>query len=712
MSKRVSRAYLVGLFFSSFMVSGLATASEEPKKDDAAMLFFQKENTDYAPPSALLSNVKNRETQSLNGDWNIVIDEAGKVLKFAFGQGYFTDLVKPRTGMELAEVSFDARQKLKVPGDWNSQDPILDRYRGKIVYHKPLTIKKVEGERYYLYFDGANYTTDVFINGKSVGRHEGGYVAFNFDVTDYVNDGDNELLVRVDAFLDETTVPTMGSSDFWKYGGLIRDVSLVTVSDQHIGQYHVYLADRAKGLIKGWVQLEDASEESSLKGQKINVRIPEIDVDVVAVTNRSGRAEFSFKADLNLWSPEDPKLYDVRLAHNGDELKDKIGFRTIETEGKQIILNGSPVKMYGISMHEETILRKGMANNRADAQAQLALIKELGANFVRLAHYPHNEHTVSLADEMGLLVWSEIPIVSSIDWTNEHTQKVAQNQIVDNISRDLNRASVVMWSIANETFPRTDERLLFLKNLADTVDRLDESDRLVAAALIGNMQEEFGDVIERLVVNLLHDSGVSAQEKANLMAFVAQQSKAKKASSKNSEKAQHSVNEPAVVMIDDPLGEIVDIIGYNEYFGWYYSSLIARILPVGEDAIRKAMFEIMPDIRFANTYGKPMIISEFGAGAKAGLHSEKATIWSEEYQEKVYKAQLSMLEKSDFVQGMSPWILKDFRSHIRQLNGIQETYNRKGLVSETGVKKKAFYVLKDHYHNAMSENDKSEVADR
>ena len=165
-------------------------------------------------------------------------------------------------------------------------------------------------------------------------------------------------------------------------------------------------------------------------------------------------------------------------------------------------------------------------------------------------------------------------------------------------------------------------------------------------------------------------------------------------------------------MIDDPLGEIVDIIGYNEYFGWYYSSLIARILPVGEDAIRKAMFEIMPDIRFANTYGKPMIISEFGAGAKAGLHSEKATIWSEEYQEKVYKSQLSMLEKSDFVQGMSPWILKDFRSHMRQRNGMQETYNRKGLVSETGGKKKAFYVLKDHYHNAMSEMDKSEVADR
>ena len=109
------------------------------------------------------------------------------------------------------------------------------------------------------------------------------------------------------------------------------------------------------------------------------------------------------------------------------------------------------------------------------------------------------------------------------------------------------------------------------------------------------------------------------------------------------------------------------------------------------------MFSNMPDIRFKNVFGKPMIISEFGAGATHGLPSEKATIWSEEYQAKVYQNQVEMLVKSEFVQGMSPWILKDFRSHLRELNGIQETYNRKGLVSEKGEKKKAFFVLKNFY---------------
>lgn len=700
--KIVGRAALLGMSLSAVCVSMGSFAAEKKGEGDDLMDFFKGPKYDFSEPAPLLTNIYSRERQSLNGAWNIVVDEGGKVLSFALGGGYFKDGAKPGAGMELYEVSFEDGAQLQVPGDWNSQIESLDRYRDKVVYQRPLEVNKKAGERYYLHFGGSNYITEVFINGKAVGRHEGGYVAFNFDVTDHVVSGKNELMVRVDAFLDDTTIPTKDTSDFWKYGGITRDVHLVTLPETHISQYHVYLADREKGLIKGWVQLEgQESDKANSRARKmVAIDIPEAGVKLQAKTDKQGRAEFSVRANLELWSPENPKLYDVKVAFDDRQLQDSIGFRTIETQGNEIILNGNPVKLHGISMHEETLLRKGMANSRADAEAQFALIKEMGANFVRLAHYPHNEHTVRLADEIGLMVWSEIPIVSLIDWDNTHTLKVAKTQITDNISRDLNRASIVLWSIANETFPRSDERLSFLEMLADTVEELDKSDRLITAALIGDFEKEFEDVIKRLVAIILMDPEVDAASKQKIMAFAQKQmaSDEQGETAKNPQQALVAIlNEPAVVMIDDPLGDIVDVVGYNEYFGWYYSTFIARMLPVGEDVIRKAMFAVMPDIRFENSFGKPMIISEFGAGAKAGIHSDKATIWSEEYQEKVYQAQLSMLAKSESVQGLSPWILKDFRSPYRSLNGIQETYNRKGLVSDEGVKKKAFYVLKDYY---------------
>jgi beta-glucuronidase len=701
--KKIRQAALLTVSLSAALVSMGAFASEAKSEDgNDLMAFFKGLKYDFAEPAPLLTNIHSRKRESLNGTWNIVVDEGGKVLKFALGQGYFKDGAKPGTGMELYEISFDNGAQLQVPGDWNSQIESLDRYRDKVVYQRPLEVNKKSGERYYLHFGGSNYITEVFINGKAVGRHEGGYVAFNFDITDHVVSGKNELIVRVDAFLDDTTIPTKDTSDFWKYGGITRDVHLVTLPETHISQYHVYLADRDKGLLKGWVQLEgEGTDKVNSRARKVvSVNIPEAGVQLKAKTNKQGRAEFSVRADLELWSPETPKLYDVSLAFGDTKLQDRIGFRTIETQGKEIFLNGEAVKLNGISMHEETLLRKGMAHSRADAEAQFALIKEMGANFVRLAHYPHNEYTLRLADEVGLMVWSEIPIVSLIDWDNAHTQKVAKAQITDNVIRDLNRASVVLWSIANETFPQSDERLNFLKMLANTVDELDKSDRLVTAALIGNVREEFEEVIRRLVANILMDPEVDAASKQKLMVFAQKQMASDEpgAAAKSPQEALAAVlREPAVVMIDDPLGDVVDVIGYNEYFGWYYSSFIARMLPVGEDIIRKAMFEVMPDIRFTNSFGKPMIISEFGAGAKSGLHSDKASVWTEEYQEKVYQAQLSMLEKSESVQGLSPWILKDFRSPYRQLNGVQDTYNRKGLVSEDGVKKKAFYVLKDYY---------------
>ncbi len=663
---------------------GAVQASEDEdgeKKLDLMDFFASDAGVVYPEPAPLLTNVYDRQRTSLNGDWEIIVDEAGFGFKSVSMKKFFTDNKLPPTGMELIESSFDKRRTLKVPGDWNSQDPTLDRYRGKVLYHKLVEVNKKKGKSYFVHFGGANYFTDLFVNGQLVGRHIGGYTAFNFDVTDYVVDGENTLIARVDAFLDNSTVPTMGTSDFWKYGGITRDVNLVEVPSTYVGQYHVYLADREAGEIRAWVQLQGEA-----KNKKVSLTIPEAGIKLSGKTDANGRVEFSTTAkNLSLWSPDSPKLYTVKVASHKSVVEDKIGFRTVSTQGKQILLNGEPIELYGISMHEETPLRKGVANTLADAEVQLGLIKELGANFARLAHYPHNEYTVKLADELGLMLWSEVPIVSLIDWENEKTLASAKGQLIDNIARDLNRASIVMWSISNETFPKTEPRLDFLKMLAATAKEQDQSNRLIASALIGNFTEEFEHVSARLVHELAKSPLLDRKTRAVFAA---------KAAAMPAHTATGEIN----VTIDDPLGEVVDVVGYNEYFGWYYSAFLAPNFKVGEDVMRAAMFNVMPDIRFKNVFGKPMIISEFGAGAKKGLHSDKATIWSEEYQAKVYEAQLAMLEKSEFVQGLSPWVLKDFRSHMRELNGIQETYNRKGLVSETGEKKMAFSVLRDYYH--------------
>jgi beta-glucuronidase len=347
-------------------------------------------------------------------------------------------------------------------------------------------------------------------------------------------------------------------------------------------------------------------------------------------------------------------------------------------------------------MHDESFLKSGVAYDRADAEAQLGLIKELNGNFIRLAHYPHNEHTVRLADELGLMIWSEVPIVTQIDWSNSDTLEIALSQISDNLYRDLNRASIVMWSIANETMPQSPERLAFLEQLADRARAIDLSGRPIAAALVGNPTEEFPNVIKRLVAEMLRDPEITDPAvRAHLQGMAA------KMTVDDLETVRDSEME---VMLTDPLGEVVDIIGYNQYFGWYYSAFMSSILPVDQGTTRRNMLKLMRDIRFRNAFGKPIVISEFGAGAKKGYVSDKGPgmIWSEEYQARVYEAQMDMLKRSDFVQGMSPWVLKDFRSAMRSLNGIQDIYNRKGLVSEKGEKKKAFYVLRDFYKQKAS----------
>jgi beta-glucuronidase len=371
--------------------------------------------------------------------------------------------------------------------------------------------------------------------------------------------------------------------------------------------------------VRGWVRLN-----GSRVRQRVTVRIPEAGVSRTFSCDENGYAVVDFPADLKLWSPENPKLYDVVVEAETDRVRDEIGFRSIETRGTEILLNGRPIFLRGISMHEEAPVRGGRAYSREDTSTLLGWAKELGANFVRLAHYPHNELTVREADRMGILLWSEIPVYWTILWDNPATLENARNQLSEVIARDKNRAAVVIWSVANET-PLSDARLSFLKNLVSHARSLDDS-RLVSAAM-----------------------------------------------------ERHYLN-PTTQMIDDPLGEFLDVLGCNEYVGWYDG------LPAKADRIE-----------WKSKYDKPLIMSEFGADALYGNHGDVLARWTEEYQESLYQHQIGMLRKIPFLRGTSPWILMDFRSPRRPLPGIQDYWNRKGLISNRGEKKKAFYVMQCWY---------------
>ena len=697
-------ALLICLMSAMSMERAGASDTGETSEESEEVGLFSPAPIEYKAPSPLITNIPNRDCQSLNGSWNVVIDKLGVGERGMFGGGYQLN-ARQQSGMELIEYSFDESQQLQVPGDWNTQQERLFFYDGSVWYQRFFAARPRRGQRYFLHFGGANFTTTVYLNGEVLGRHQGGYTPFNFEVTGLLEADDNDLVVRVDNTLDLTTVPTR-RTDWWQYGGLTRDVSLVSVPATFVRQFHVWLAEPGSSDIRGWAQVEGAGP-----GAEVTLTIAELDVSATARTDASGRAEFRVSANPRLWSPQSPVLYDVSVSVGQDTSTDRIGFRTVRREGGRILLNGKPVFLRGISMHEETVLGAGVATSRADAEANLTLARELGANYVRLAHYPHNEHTVRLADELGLMLWSEIPVYWAIDWGNEDTRELANNMMAEMVQRDLNRASVIIWSLGNET-PISAARTAFLATEAATVRQLDQSGRLVAAALLGNPMRELAEVGQDVLIALLRDPDVSLADKARMIGFIGGKlvdsvlaDAEPTADDAPGKAAQAQADEDEILIeLDDPLGEIVDVIGFNEYFGWYYSAAFAANLPASEADIRRVMLrDIMPRIRFSNVFAKPMVISEFGAGARAGFRSPEALLWSEEYQARVYEAQLAMLPNSPLVQGMSPWVLKDFRAALRPLNGVQEFYNRKGLVDEQGNRKLAFDVLRQFYQSLPRE---------
>jgi beta-glucuronidase len=606
------------LLLSSLMLISSQIFSQNPVAGDAPQ---------SGKPYPQLINVNGRSTTSLDGQWKSIVDP--------YENGYYDYRRKPIANnfgldkdivdkSELQEYNFATDRSLWVPGDWNTQRPELYYYEGTVWYRKRFNYIPTPGKRQFLHFGAVNYEAIVFFNGKEIGKHVGGFTPFNFEVTGLIKAGENSVVLKVDNKRLVEGVPTI-NTDWWNYGGITRQVNLIETPATLIRDYFVQLKKGDKNTIGGWVQLD-----GSQAAQKVQIEIPELKISQEVQADQHGYAEFTIKANPVYWSPENPKLYAVTIQSETDKISDEIGFRTIETRGTKILLNGKEIFCRGVCIHEEAAFRNGRTYSAEEASILLGWAKEMGCNFVRLAHYPHNEQMIRQAEKMGIMVWSEIPVYWTIQWTNPVTYQNAENQLTDMITRDKNRANIIIWSIANET-PQSPERYDFLSHLAAKARSLDNT-RFVTAAL----------------------------EKEEI--------------------------KPGLMTVDDSLGKLFDIISFNQYVGWYDG------LPEKCDRVEWTFSE-----------QKPVMISEFGGECLYGLRGSKTDRFTEDYQEDLYIHSVNMLKRIPGLAGTTPWILKDFRSPRRQLPVMQDDFNRKGLVSDKGQKKRAFYIMQKWYDELKAE---------
>ncbi len=556
-----------------------------------------------------------RETVSLNGTWKYAVDQYDTCLR----QRWFRERYVDERGFTVpVDFSFDTWPEIELPVCWNVVRPEFIIYDGSMVFTKKFSFDKKDDETVYLRIGAANYICRVFLNGTYIGMHRGGSTPAFFEVSEQLKE-ENRIIIAADSTRRPEQVPTE-NTDWFNYGGVYRDIELVRMPKVHIKDFRIALL-----------------QDGSFRNIKLNVRMSEPvttaaevcieELGIKAeVTLTEGVGEAVLEAEPELWSPEFPKLYDVTVSCMGDKVSDRVGFREIKVEKGEIVLNGKPVFLRGISCHEDSVAN-GKALTDEERIENIKLAKELGCNFMRVAHYPHHENMAKLADELGMLLWEEIPVYWAILFNRDKTYADAENQLRELITRDWNRASVIVWSVGNENAD-SDERLSFMSRLAECA-REEDGTRLISAACLVD--------------------GAKNQ-------------------------------------IADRLTEHLDIIGINEYYGWYSPD-----------------FEKLPELFENSNPDKPVIITEFGADALTGLHGTTEDKGTEEYQAYVYERQIETIRNISYIKGMTPWILYDFRCP-RRTAAIQGYYNRKGLLSEDKkYKKPAFSVLQAFYEEKKGE---------
>lgn len=553
-----------------------------------------------------------RPTESLDGLWGFTPDVFQSITR----KNLFSATGKDEFGQDIPmDLDFSSMDKVSVPGCWNCMDERFWLFEGEGVYSRSFTYRKEsEGEQVILRLGAANYECRVWLNGKLLSRHQGGFTPFYTDITTALAEK-NHIIITVNNRRELHQVPSM-NYDWFNYGGITRSIELFRLPP-------LFINDFTAGLVPdGTFQNIEMSTRLSQKKAGICCRffIEELGIAKEVLTDEDGKASCIVTASPQLWDFDSPKLYEVMLQCQDDQVKDQVGFREITCSGKNILLNGREIFLKGICCHEES-KHKGRIQTDEERLEIIRTAKELGCNTLRLTHYPHSERMAKLADREGLMLWEEIPVYWALDFENPETYSNAKNQLTELILRDKNRASVIIWSVGNEN-PDIQARLDFMKGLIDTCKENDPT-RLVSAACLVDVN---------------------------------------------------------AMSVNDRLAEYVDLVAFNEYYGWYYRDY---------EGVRTIL---------DNTYiDKPLVITETGAGAKAGHHGGKEELFTEEHQETVYENQIKYSDGK--IQGLFPWVLYDFMSPIRK-HPMQGGKNSKGILAmDKNTRKKAFYVLQKYYQN-------------
>ena len=569
-------------------------------------------------------------------------------------------------------VSLSAQREMKTINDgWEFRKPAdtewtsvniphtfnLDAYRqpnyyqGKGLYRRVLTLPEVDPHRrYYLKIDAASKAAEVTVNGKSAGSHAGGYTAFVVDVTDYIQK-ENIIEITVDNGRKDIT-PI--SADFTFWGGIYRDVWLVSTPEQHfrmdnMGSDGVFVStpevngQRGKIQVKGEVT-NDAETAVTLEVQN-QVYSPQGDLLQTRkqkVKLKAGETrEFGYVSDVianpDLWSPETPSLYKVKTQLLNpktneviDEKTNKVGFRWFAFDGnKGFSLNGKPYKLRGVNRHQDQA-PVGVALDDEAHRRDIRLIKELGCNFIRISHYPQDDAIVEMCDELGLLAWEEIPIINIVPDTPGYADNCELN-LREMIRQHYNHPSIIAWGYMNE--------ILLTVPPVDSPEWQPCKERTVALA-------------QRLEAALKEEDS----SRVSVMAF----------------NMTNLYNEIGL--------DLEDVVGWNLYQGWYVDKL--------ED------FNKWCEDQHRRYPHHPMIISEWGAGSDRRLHTTegRAFDFSMEYQQTYVEHYLPFIEEKEWISGCTYWNFIDFNVAARQES--MPRVNNKGLFYNDRTPKDVAYYFK------------------
>ena len=550
-------------------------------------------------------------------------------------------------------------EKVSIPHSWNIADVTDDEpgyYRGIGWYKKIIYVPASwQQKKTYLYFEGANQTAEVYVNGKLAGKHIGGYTAFSFPISQLLSYKDsvtvNEITVKVDNSYDNDVPPL--SADFTFFGGIYRDVYLLSANPIHFG-----LDNNAScGIRVTTPQVSDAEAGVSVEGTITNngneekpVRIvssiyaadgklmktAETTINLAINTATNFTSLFDKVSNPHLWSPDDPYLYHVVSSiydKDGkllDQLTNPLGLRWFKFDAANgFYLNGKHIKLIGANRHQDY---KGMANALPDAlhERDMQLLKDMGANFIRISHYPQDPAVLEACDRIGLLASMEIPIVNRISQTDAFTENCKHMQL-EMIGQNFNHPSIIIWAYMNEVLlvPRymqnTPERrhyYLDVANLAKTLDdltRKEDPSRYTMISCHGDFDP-------------YNNAGIT---------------------------------------------KIPQIVGWNLYYGWYAK---------GFEGFGKFL-----DRHHTELPDKPLIVTEYGCDGDTRLHSTMPERFDKtmEYQTIYHKQYLKDIMDRPFVSGGAMWCLVDFNSEGRI--DASPHINTKGVATDVRVPKDVYY---------------------